>query len=342
MLNRYKFFRSFLKLGVSIKSLEEHLSEKYGKTAILLNSSRTGLYLSLASKGFRRTDEIYVPNFVSQCVLNTLNRCAFPSHSLTEKTKGILILHQWGYPQKMDEVMKLANERDYFIIEDCAHTMTSKYKGKYLGLFGDSAIFSFPKVFPTVMGGFLLTNDEEIIEYSLKFRESRKSILRSIFLNLMMFVVYENQIQGEVRRSEFLKECLEMCYSVNVDFPRVNGPLSSMINNAVSNFESLDSRVKNLEVYKSNFSRNYLETLEKDCTVVPYLVPYFDSVDKLLKINHELIKNNIESSIMHFDVNKNIFDNNYVKCLALPCHQGLSQNDVKFICNLVKALKDKE
>ena len=341
ILSRGKFFANFLKFKGTIESLEQQLSEIYGRTAILLTSARAGIYLGLLSRGFNRTDEILVPEFLSQCVLNTLNRSAFPSHSLSKKTKAVLVLHQWGYPQKMDEVMDLADEKKYFIIEDCAHSMTSKYKGKNIGLFGDVAVFSFPKVFPTVMGGFLLTDDSEIIEYARKFRDS-KSALRNIFLNLILLIVYENQVRGEKNRPELLIELLEMCYSVYVNFPRVNGALLSMMAESLEIFRNLELRNRNLEIYKKHFPENYFENLEKDCMITPYLVPFFDSYDNLVKINDELKRNNVESSIMHFDVNKNLFDSDYVKCLALPCHQVLSQRDVEFVCNLVKTSKNRQ
>ena len=335
----YELLKNYLSSVASIDSIENKLSKLYGKTAILLSSARTGLYLSLASKGLKRTDEIYVPNYLSQCVLNTINKTAFPSHSQTSNTKAILVLHQWGYPQKMDEILEVAKQKEYFIIEDCAHSMTSKYKATNIGLLGDVAIFSFPKLFPAVMGGFLLTDDKEIIEYALEYRESRSAIQRSIFLNRMMWIVYKNQIEGDGKRSESLRESLEKCYSVYTDYPRPTAILTKMISGVVQNMASLQKRTENLMIYKTRFPENYIETLEEDSTIVPYFVPFFDSAMGLQKIVGELNRNGIESSIMHFDVNRNIFDSKYGKCLALPCHQDLSQNEIEYICDLINGVK---
>lgn len=342
LLKAYELFKNFLTSDVSIGSVEDKLSKLYGKTAILLSSARTGLYLSLASKGLKRTDEIYVPNYLSQCVLNTINKTAFPSHSQTSNTKAILVLHQWGYPQKMDEIIEVAKQKEYLIIEDCAHSMTSKYKRKNIGLLSDAAIFSFPKLFPTVMGGFLLTNDEEIINYTLKYRGSRSDLWRSISLNRMMWTVYKNQSERDDKRSESLRQSLEKCYSVYPDYPQLTGTLTKMISKAIQNLTDLQKREENLMIYKSRFPENYIDKIEENSTVVPYFVPFFDSVMGLQKIVGELNKNGIESSIMHFDVNRNIFDSNYQNCLALPCHQGLSQNEITYICDLITCIRRRD
>lgn len=338
--NKATFFKSFLNLTSSTEFDECELVKFYGSAAILINSARTALYIILSSKGLNRTDEILVPNYLSQCVLNIINKTSFPSHSETKKTKAVLALHQWGYPQKIDEVMEVAQKKGYLVIEDCAHSMTSKYKGKGIGLFGDASIFSFPKLFPTVMGGFLLTDDKEIINHAMQYRESLSGLRRGADLNRMMITTYKNQVRGE-KRSEFLKESLEKCYSVYIDYPRVTKALNGLVTKAIQNLCDLEIRGQNLAVYKENFPENYLDSLEENSEVVPYFVPFFDSHKNLHKIMSLLNRNNIETSILHFDVNRNIFDSNYVECLALPCHQELSQRDVSYVCKIIKAAETK-
>ena len=85
---------------------------------------------------------------------------------LTLKTKAILIVHLWGIPANMDEVIKFATENGLKIIEDVAHAHGASWKDKKLGTYGDIGIFSFQasKLMPTIEGGMLCTSDKTIYE----------------------------------------------------------------------------------------------------------------------------------------------------------------------------------
>ena len=61
---------------------------------------------------------------------------------ISDKTKGILIVHPWGYPCNMDEILKIANENDLKLIEDCSHAHGALYDNKKIGSFGDISCFS--------------------------------------------------------------------------------------------------------------------------------------------------------------------------------------------------------
>jgi dTDP-4-amino-4,6-dideoxygalactose transaminase len=334
--SRFASPKDLLSSEASTEIIERKLSGIFGKTAVLLSSARIGLYLILASKGLRRTDEIYVPNYLSQCVLNTINRTAFPTHSQTGATKAVLVLHQWGYPQKMGEVLRIARKNRYLVIEDCAHSMTSKYDAKTIGLFGDAAIFSFPKLFPTLMGGFLLSDDKEIIDFSRRYRNSRNSVQHQLTLNRMIKIVYANLVAGESKRSELVRQSLEKCYAIYNEYPQTTTGLNGLIDTAISNVAELKKRAEHLAQYHETFTQNISISLEEDSTVVPYFVPFFDSEPKLKRIAVALGNAGVECSIMHFDVNRNVFDCNYVNCLALPCHQELTHKEIAYICSIIR------
>ena len=59
--------------------------------------------------------------------------------------KAILITHFLGFPQPIDEIKRICNERNLFLIEDCAHAFLSSYNGNPLGSYGDIAVFSLLK-----------------------------------------------------------------------------------------------------------------------------------------------------------------------------------------------------
>ena len=79
--------------------------------------------------------------------------------------KGIIPVHLYGQPCNMDGVMKAANERGLFVIEDCAQSFGAKWRGRHTGTFGDAGCFSF---FPSKNlgcfgdGGAVTTNNKEL------------------------------------------------------------------------------------------------------------------------------------------------------------------------------------
>jgi dTDP-4-amino-4,6-dideoxygalactose transaminase len=85
--------------------------------------------------------------------------------AITPRTKGIIVVHIFGQPARMDEIMAIARKHRLFVIEDCAQAVGARYQGKPVGLFGDVGTFSF---YPTKNlggcgeGGAFVAKDELI------------------------------------------------------------------------------------------------------------------------------------------------------------------------------------
>jgi dTDP-4-amino-4,6-dideoxygalactose transaminase len=62
---------------------------------------------------------------------------------ITPATVGIIPVHLYGQPADMDPIMAIAKRHNLWVIEDCAQAHLAKYKGQYVGTFGDAATFSF-------------------------------------------------------------------------------------------------------------------------------------------------------------------------------------------------------
>lgn len=82
--------------------------------------------------------------------------------AIAAKAKLLLIIHYFGFPQRMGEIISFCKERDILLIEDCAHALFSRLEGKYLGTFGDYGFFSLRKSLPLLDGGMVLMSDESI------------------------------------------------------------------------------------------------------------------------------------------------------------------------------------
>ena len=83
-----------------------------------------------------------------------------------KKVSAIIVVHLYGMPAKMDDIMAIANEHSIPVIEDAAEALGSKYRNKACGSMGKIGILSFNgnKIITTSGGGALASNDEEIIK----------------------------------------------------------------------------------------------------------------------------------------------------------------------------------
>lgn len=96
-------------------------------------------------------------------------------NEITKKTKAIVVVHLYGHPCDMDEIMQIAKKYDIYVIEDFSHAHGANYKGKLCGSIGDIGIASCmrEKAFPLVEGGVVCTNNETLYERCCAFGHYR-------------------------------------------------------------------------------------------------------------------------------------------------------------------------
>jgi dTDP-4-amino-4,6-dideoxygalactose transaminase len=81
--------------------------------------------------------------------------------NITDRTKALIVTNMWGLCAELDEIRSICDEHGVFMIEDCAHSMGSYWKGKHSGSYGDVGCFSFQqsKQLTTGDGGMMTMND---------------------------------------------------------------------------------------------------------------------------------------------------------------------------------------
>ena len=91
---------------------------------------------------------------------------------ISDKTKVIVAQHSFGIPCHIDKICEIARRKKIYLVEDCALSLGSTYKGKQVGTWGDAAIFSTDHTKPlnTLIGGFVYTEVEELVETLKAFR----------------------------------------------------------------------------------------------------------------------------------------------------------------------------
>jgi dTDP-4-amino-4,6-dideoxygalactose transaminase len=97
---------------------------------------------------------------------------------ITPMTKAVIVVHYAGYACDMEKIVDICKRYNLYLIEDCAHTPGSDYKGRPLGTFGDVAAFSFfsNKNISVGEGGMAVTTHPEIYQRLKQLRSHGMSV----------------------------------------------------------------------------------------------------------------------------------------------------------------------
>lgn len=167
------------------KDLQTYLNEDVNVAA--LSSGTAAIHLALVQLGVGIDDEVICQTFTFSASANpityqgakpifvdseaeTWNMC--PIHleeaikariSKGKKPKAIIIVHLYGMPAKVDELLAVAIKYNIPVVEDAAEALGSIYKGRMCGTFGDFSVLSFNgnKIITTSGGGAMVCNTLE-------------------------------------------------------------------------------------------------------------------------------------------------------------------------------------
>jgi dTDP-4-amino-4,6-dideoxygalactose transaminase len=186
--------------GEFTKLCQRILEESLGAPKVLLTTSCThALEMTALLLDVQPGDEVIFPAFTFPSTVNSyVLRGVRPIFSdirsdtlnidetqierlITKRTKAIVVVHYAGIACEMDKILQIAEKYQLAVVEDNAHGLFGKYKGKPLGTFGVMAALSFheTKNFSCGEGGALILNREEYIERAEIIRE--KGTNRSSF-----------------------------------------------------------------------------------------------------------------------------------------------------------------
>jgi perosamine synthetase len=147
--------------------------------AVAVNSATSALHLALIAAGVSEGDEVLVPamTFASTAgvvrylgarpVLVDIERdthlmdAGKIEERITERTRAIIPVHYGGQPCDMDAICGIARSRGLHVVEDAAHSLPARYRGRPIGSVGDFTCFSFyaTKTITTGEGGMICTVD---------------------------------------------------------------------------------------------------------------------------------------------------------------------------------------
>lgn len=192
--------------GSFVKKFENQFSKYHNmKYCLTTSSCTTAIHLSLLTFGISKGDEIICPSLTFIAPANMIKMTgATPvfvdvdcdtltidykkiENKITNKTKAIMVVHQFGHAAHMNEINQIAKRYNLKIIEDCAESLGANYKSKKTGTIGDVSCFSFfsNKIITTGEGGAILTNNKAFYNNAKIIRDHGMSLKKKyLFVKL--------------------------------------------------------------------------------------------------------------------------------------------------------------
>ncbi|RYZ30561.1 MAG: DegT/DnrJ/EryC1/StrS family aminotransferase [Chitinophagaceae bacterium] len=179
---------TFLSEGKLVKDFESRLRFDFKiENPVAVNSGTSALHLALVLAGIGENDEIILPaqTFVASGLV-ILQQKAKPvfadidyhtgnispeaiERKITARTKAIMPVHWGGYPCDMDAIQRIADKHNLIVIEDAAHALGARYKGKTIGGLSDFTCFSFQAIkhLTTGDGGAIACKDDRMYKNAI-------------------------------------------------------------------------------------------------------------------------------------------------------------------------------
>jgi len=339
-------------LGPNVDGFEQDICKYTGvKACSVLSSGTAALHLALIILGVQENDEVLCSTFTFSATVNPIRYLkAIPifidseketwnmSPELLEesildrinkgkKPKAIILVHLYGMPSKMDEILAISKKYNIPVIEDAAEAIGATYKNKAMGTFGEIGIFSFNgnKIITTGAGGAILSEDKKLIDKA-------------------------NFLASQAKESELFYQHKEVGYNYQMTTLQAAMGLAQI--EKLNNYINL--RRRNFKFYKQNLSPLGFEFLDEPnadyfsnrwlstCLLPNKLNPI--QVIKALKADK--IEARYLWKPMHLQpLFKNIpyFGDNlssklFNQGVCLPSGSSLSINDLNRIINIIKKL----
>jgi perosamine synthetase len=180
-----------LSMGPKLEEFERAMAGYVGTShAIAVNSGTSGLHLCMRALGISEGDEVIVPSFAFIAVANAVRyERATPvfvdidpqtlnldpqriEEAVTPRTRAVVLVHTFGCPAALAEILEIARRHDLVVIEDACEAIGAEYDGRKVGSFGDAGVFGFypNKQITTGEGGMIVTNDARISALAKKLR----------------------------------------------------------------------------------------------------------------------------------------------------------------------------
>lgn len=344
--------QQWMGFGKIVDIFEDEFSKKFDiPNFLMVDSGSNALFMAVYLLNLAKGSEIIVPSFTwvscAQVVLlagmhpifcdvdiHSMNITAETiKKSITKKTKAIMVVHYAGLPVNMEEIKSFGLP----IIEDAAHAVYSKHRGKHCGNIGDVGIYSFDAIknLTAGEGGGLAAQNPDLIE--------RAKMLRYCGIGKSGFDSATSNAKDKNRWWE---------YTISEPFIKML-PTNIAAGIALAQLEKIDDlqevRRKIWATYQNEFSNLDWVVTPKEANnedTHSYFT-YCIRTPKRDELAHYLLKNDVYTTLRYHPLHLNpLYKQLNVRlpnceilnedCLSIPLHPRLLENDVDKIVTLIK------
>lgn len=325
--------------GKELREFEENFANYIGcKYCVGVGNGLDAIKLALLALDIGPGDEIIVPSntFIATVLaisqvgakpilvdpdINTFNISTKNIEKyITSKTKAIIVVHLYGQSADMDEILKIINDNNLLLVEDCAQAHGATYKGKKVGSFGNIACFSFypgKNLGALGDGGAVVTNNKEYADkvralsnygsyfkyqHNYKGINSRLDEIQAGFLNIKL--KYIDKINYE--RQKIARKYLNEIKNSKIILPEIRSDRNHVWH------------IFAIRTEKRDELQNYLKEKNID-TVIHYPI----SIAK-----QQAYKEDNLNDLSYADLISN-------QELSLPLYYGMTDEEVDYVINVI-------
>ena len=347
----------WISMGPMCEQLERKFAEMlHVKYACAVTNCTAALHLACYALGITEGDEVICPSLTFAATVNCIRYvgatpvfCDIKGRDdlciddaqieklITTRTKAIIPMHYAGFSCDMEKIMSIARRYNLYVIEDACHGPLSEYQGKKTGTIGNIGCFSFfsNKNISTGEGGMLVTDDEEVYK--------KVKLLRSHGMTTMSYQRATGHATGydivDVGFNYRMDDIRASLACVQLD--KLKGDLEDRAKVRRWYEEYLADCDKIIIPFQNNkeLASNHIFPIvlkESDCT-------------RRDSVRAQMMENGIQTSIHYpaihrfaayekysceLPVTEYVADNE----ITLPMYGQLSEGEVKYICEQLKAI----
>ena len=256
------------------------------------------------------------------------------TRKITSKTKAIMMVHWGGYPNDLDKVNEILNNAEKIfgfrpiIIEDCAHSMGSKYKGKFIGTHGNLCTFSLQAIkhITSGDGGILFVPNKELYNkgkllrwYGIDRKTNKKDFRCEADVEEWGYKFHMNDINAAIGIGNFNK-------------------IEEVVSKHKSNANFYDNELKNV---------NDIELLERNPDMESSFWIYSMKVNRRTDFmthmkNHGIAvsqvheRNDIHTTVKDYKTLLPNLDRTIKRIISIPVGWWVTEEDRKYIVDVIK------
>ena len=346
--------------GPKVAEAEKKICEVTGaKYAVVVSSGTGALHLAAMAAGIKKGDEVIVTPMTFAASANCILYCggtpvfadikpdtynidpeSIRAH-ITEKTKAVVAVDYTGQAAELDEIREICREHGLVLIEDAAHSIGTRYKGRKVGSIADLTTFSFHPVKTVTAGegGAVTTNDEQTYRRLLRLRSHGITREQDEMVNPSDALWYNEQVElgYNYRMTDFQAALLISQLSRLDRFVARRKEIARRYDEAFSGMPELivqkeieaSDTARHLYVIQLNPAllectrREFFDALyaENVCPQVHYLPVYMHSYYQKLGYKTGLCP---------------IAEELYENIMSIPLYYGLTDDDVETVIEAVK------